>query len=121
MNIFVLLLPAAVFLLILYFALSKKSDPLVKKAALITLILLTLSVIISLVLIFSKPAEETISIAVESTPGTPVKANNTNLPALIIFILLFLLFLGVIIFILLRERRELPPLSTPEQPHILGR
>ncbi|MDR2758759.1 MAG: hypothetical protein LBB78_05215 [Spirochaetaceae bacterium] len=112
MNVFVLLVPAAVFLLILYFALSRKSGPLVKKAALITLIILTLSVVISLLLIFSESSGETLGVPVESSPDTPVKANSTNIPALIIFVLLFLLFLGVIIVTLLRERRE----TAPRQP-----
>jgi cbb3-type cytochrome oxidase subunit 3 len=40
---------------------------------------------------------------------------------LIVFILLFLLFLGVIAFILLREQRETTTLSGPEHQHILSR
>lgn len=121
MNMFVLILPAAIFFLILYFALSKKSGPLVRKAALITLILLTLSVIISLFFIISGPSETALGLPVESVPDTPVQNNNTNLPALIIFVILFLLFLGIIIFILLRERRALSVLSAGEQQGITGR
>ncbi|MDR0688659.1 MAG: hypothetical protein LBG08_00120 [Spirochaetaceae bacterium] len=106
MNIFVLFLPVTVFLLILYFALSKKSGFLVKKAALITLMFLTLSVIISLLLVFSEPGGGA-GIPIESLPDTPVKPSNANIPALMVFILLFLIFLGIIIFIFLRERREM--------------
>jgi hypothetical protein len=107
MNIFVLFLPAAVFLLILYFVLSKKSGSLVRKVALITLMILTLSVIISLFLIFSEPGGGARGISIESVPDAPIKTNSTNIPALIVFILLFLLFLGIITFTLLRERREM--------------
>jgi preprotein translocase subunit SecG len=106
MNIFVLCLPAAVFLLILYFALSKKSGPAIRKAALITLIILTLCVIVSLALIFNESAGVTAGIFVESEGDTPVQSGNTNVLALVVFVLLFLLFLGVIIFTTLREYRE---------------
>lgn len=94
-------------MLILYFALSKKSGPLIKKAALVTLIILALSVIISLLLIFNQPAEVSPGVFVESVPDTPIRSNNTNIVALIVFILLFLFFLGVIILTTLRERREM--------------
>jgi cbb3-type cytochrome oxidase subunit 3 len=113
MNIFVLFLPAAIFLLILYFALSKKSTSPVKKAALITLGILILSVIISLFLIFSEPGGA-VPGTIESVPNAPVKPNNANIPALIVFIFFFLFFLGIIIFVLLRERRE-----TTKQEEIL--
>ncbi|MDR2629326.1 MAG: hypothetical protein LBC60_00225 [Spirochaetaceae bacterium] len=121
MNVFVLILPAAIFLLILYFAFSKKSAPPVKKAALITLFLLTLSVGISLFLIVSEPSAVVPGIPVESSPDIPVKASYVNVPALIVFILFFLLFLGVIIVILLRERRKLTVFPAREQRNIAGR
>ncbi|MDR2363441.1 MAG: hypothetical protein LBD65_03395 [Spirochaetaceae bacterium] len=106
MNVSVLFLPVMVFLLILYFAFSKKSGFLVKKAALITLMILTLSVIISLFLVFSASGGGA-GIPIESLPDTPVKPSTANIPALIVFVLLFLIFLGIIIFIFLRERREM--------------
>jgi ABC-type Fe3+ transport system permease subunit len=104
MTYFMLILPLGVFLLIAYFALSKRSSPLLRKTAIITLILLVLAVVICLLLIVNRPPEEPEAvlpvIVPQEAPAKPPKINWGALIAVILF------FLGIVLAAILRERRK---------------
>jgi drug/metabolite transporter (DMT)-like permease len=100
---FILIFPAAVFIVIAYFAVSKRSSPPVRRAAIITLIILALAVIICLILIINHPTEgPDFSPAVISRKA-PEKQTAIDWRTLIAVILVLL---GIILTAILRDRRK---------------
>jgi cytochrome bd-type quinol oxidase subunit 1 len=107
MSIFFYILPVPFLVLISYFALSRKSTPLIKRAALIALILVGLAVLASLLVVFGEPVSKAgpIPAAVSVEPAVPQKS---NIGAIVAFAVSLLLFLVLIVFLSLREHRRLP-------------
>ncbi|MDR3162064.1 MAG: hypothetical protein LBU28_10695 [Spirochaetaceae bacterium] len=98
-----LIVPAAFFLLIAYFAVSGRSSPPVRRAAVIALIILTLAVIVCLLLVISRPAQApgiAPAVIIEEAPARPQPINWRTLIAVILFIM------GIIIAAILRDRRK---------------
>jgi hypothetical protein len=92
-------------LLLLYFALSKKSGPGVKKAALIALILALITLGVSGILLFIGPLGRT-GIGRDTEPGIPPAPAGADLRLLIIMGIFLLLFLGLIIVLAIRDQRR---------------
>jgi bacteriorhodopsin len=105
MPVVMVIAPLALFALIVYFAVSKKSSPPVRKAAVIALIIAGFSLIVSAVLIFSGSAGAAVP-GIEAVPDRPVQAKAVDPWYLAVFVAVFLLFLGFIVFMGQRERRE---------------
>jgi threonine/homoserine/homoserine lactone efflux protein len=90
---------------IVFFAVSKKTEPGLRLAAIIALGLIVLAVIVCLILIFAGSS----SIPVESEPGdfldTSPAQKDGGLPwVIIIFTIILLGFLGFVIYLALKER-----------------
>jgi formate hydrogenlyase subunit 3/multisubunit Na+/H+ antiporter MnhD subunit len=95
------------FILIVYFALSKHSSLLVKRAAVIALILIGLALIVSLCIIFGEPTAiltKQAPVEVAQKDQVPVKVVKP-IPILIV-VILFLLFIAWIVYISLRDQRR---------------
>jgi hypothetical protein len=92
-------------LLLLYFAFSKKSGPRVKKAALIALILVLITLGVSAVLLFIGPVVRTRTVR-DVAPGIPPTSAGTDLQLLIIMGIFLLLFLSLIIVLAIRDQRH---------------
>jgi amino acid transporter len=94
---------------ITFLALSKESEKLIKKLAFIALIVIGVSVIAStvVVIIFKKPPEEPIEFRIPGLMSQPpnVSSSSTNIIALI-FAILLVLFLGVIIYVALKDQNQ---------------
>jgi predicted membrane channel-forming protein YqfA (hemolysin III family) len=94
---------------IAFLALSKKSEKLIKKLALIALIVIGLSIIASaaIVIIFDKPPEEPIEFQIPGLmapqPKTP---DSSNSMMILIFAIVLVLFLGMIIYLSLKEQKK---------------
>jgi predicted tellurium resistance membrane protein TerC len=93
------------FALIVYFAVSKKSSPTVKRAAVIALIIIGVSMIISAILIFREPAGVP-GPGIDPLPELPVQPKTADPWYLAVFVMSVLLFLGFIIYVGRRERRK---------------
>jgi hypothetical protein len=106
MPIFIYFLPIPFLILISYFAFSRNSSFLIKRTALIALIIIGLSIVVCLLVVFSEPSAKPgmppIEIPVEYV--VPQDAKNVG----IIIGIFLLLFLGLIIFLALREQGRLP-------------
>ncbi len=90
--------------MILYFALSKKSSLVVKKAALGALIFILLSIGISIFLIFNGPGV-TVASGYGPLPENPVQTANPGRDLIIVFIVLAVL-LFIIFFLAFRDWRH---------------
>ncbi|MDR2632066.1 MAG: hypothetical protein LBC51_00380 [Treponema sp.] len=102
-----ILVSLGVCILNVYFALSKRSSPLIKRTARIALILMGLAVAVSACLIFSEPvgtlsAKPPASIPPENP--VPVKIVKAS-PALLVTVL-FLLCIAWIVYISMRDQRR---------------
>ncbi|MDR2798580.1 MAG: hypothetical protein LBB80_09560 [Treponema sp.] len=95
------------FILIVYFALSKRSSLLVKRAAVIALILVGIAVVVSLYLIFSEPAVTlTPRPPTEIPPEKPVPVKVVKSIPILVVAILFLLFIALTVYISLRDQRR---------------
>jgi amino acid transporter len=93
--------------LLIRMALSKQSEKPLKLAAIIALGLIALSVIICLIMIFAGPAAEEEEEVFAGLPlAEPVQVSNPNGVYILLFGVLLLLFLGLIIFLSLREQKK---------------
>ncbi|MDR1986921.1 MAG: hypothetical protein LBP88_08135 [Treponema sp.] len=102
-----ILVSVGLFILIVYFALSKQSSLLIKRTAVIALILIGIAVAVSLYLIFSEPAVilgPRVPAEIPLEKPVPVKAVRA-IPIAAGAILL-LLFIALIVYIALRDQRR---------------
>jgi cytochrome bd-type quinol oxidase subunit 1 len=110
-------IPVALVLLglIAWIALSKKSSPAIRRTAVGALILIGLSVILSLILIFSGPKT-----AVVSGPGTyssePAVPANPPSYSIVFFLAFLLSLLTLIIFFALRKEKKTGRTKASEGP-----
>jgi formate hydrogenlyase subunit 3/multisubunit Na+/H+ antiporter MnhD subunit len=107
MLLMMLSLPLIALVFIFYFAVSKRSSPMVKRLAVIALILAAITLVVSVVLIVTAPPQE-----VEAGPAAlpfPVKpvapVQKVNWQELMVFALLFIL---VLVFLFAFSRRNVP-------------
>jgi preprotein translocase subunit SecG len=101
MLFFIILVSAVTIAPVAYFALSKKSNPLVRRAAIFALILILAAAIVCGILIFGGPRLPASSggLSQQYSPETP----RTSLKALLILMAILFLVIAVIIFFALRE------------------
>jgi hypothetical protein len=99
---------AAIFLgVIVFFAVSKKTEPVLRLAAIIALGVITLAVAVCLIIIFAESG----SVPVEPEPGDFLpddspKPKAGGLPwMIIIFTIILLGFLGFVIYLALKEQK----------------
>ncbi|MHB9291544.1 hypothetical protein Holit_00622 [Hollandina sp. SP2] len=102
-----ILVSLGLFILIVYFALSKRSSLLIKRTAVIALILIGLAVAVSLYLIFSEPAV-TLSpgLPTEIPPDKPVPVKGVTSTPILVGAILLLLFITLIVYISLRDQHR---------------
>jgi Na+-driven multidrug efflux pump len=95
-------------LLIVYFALSKKSSHGVKNAAIVALIIVALSVLVSVVIvfIFGQPIAVVGSEPVREIIEEEVKVVEDNFLTMLIVAVFFLLLLIVIVYFALKEQKR---------------
>jgi hypothetical protein len=87
-------------------ALSKQAEKPLKLAAVIALGFIALSVIICLIMVVAGPAAEEEEPVFAGLPlAEPVRVENANGVYILLFGVILLLFLGLIIFLSLREQR----------------
>jgi preprotein translocase subunit YajC len=101
------ILSAGLLGLIVYFFFSKKSSRALKRAALAALIVIGLSLGVCGFFIVRGPGvsdDAVYTLPVAVTEETPVK--DTNIPGLLVFMVLLLALLGVIIFIGMRDQKK---------------
>lgn len=95
------------FILIVYFALSKGSSPLIKRTAVIALILIGIAVLVSLCILFSEP---TVTLntkpLTEIPPERPVPIKVVKSTPILIMAILLLLFIAWAVCISLRDQRR---------------
>jgi membrane associated rhomboid family serine protease len=105
MPIFIYILPIPLLLLIAYFALSRHSSSLIKRTAFIALILIGLSVLISLIFVFSEPSGKA-GVRITEIPEEPAVAQTTSITAAVIFGIFMLFFVALIVFLAMQEQRR---------------
>ncbi|MCL2601203.1 MAG: hypothetical protein FWD91_00155 [Treponema sp.] len=106
--LFVLVILSAGLLgVIIYFAFSRKSSRLLKRAAFAALALIALALVVCGIVLIVGPGEVAVQIPVpgfqEPVEPEPEKRLSTEL---LIFLLVFLFILGLIIFLVLRGQRK---------------
>jgi hypothetical protein len=100
-----IIVPITIFILISYCAISKRSSPSLKRTALVVLIILGLTVIVSLILIVSGPV-------VELGPATAVieeefiEVQQEGSFTILVLLIFFVLFLAVVVGLSIREQRK---------------
>jgi cytochrome bd-type quinol oxidase subunit 1 len=117
MPIFIYIFPVPLVALISYFALSRRSSPLIKRTALAALILIGLSILTSLFVIFRELSGKAVAVF-EDIPAEPASPQSGNISAAVIFGIFILLFLAMIVFLTLRESRRFP--KQEEKPKFPG-
>jgi hypothetical protein len=99
----------AMLVAIIRFALSKKTEKLVRLASIIALGLIALAVVFCLILIAMGPKEVEDEAAFTAlSPAAPAAAANTGAVYFLIFGIVVVLFLGFIIFMALRDQKKGP-------------
>jgi hypothetical protein len=98
----------ALLAMIIRFALSPKTDRLVKRAALIALAAIALAIIVCLVMALAGPgAEEEEEVFAGLPLAEPVAvAVDSNRVYMLVFGVIMLLFVGLVIFLSLREEKK---------------
>ena len=100
---------------IIYLAVSHRSSRMIRLTALIALGLIGLSIGFCAFLIIRGPGHDPAAINLpvfQDTPTVPAKKNN--IPTILVFLAVFLLILGSIVFVALRGQRNIP--ETPKKP-----
>ena len=93
--------------LIIKFAISSKSSRLLKRAALIALILIVVSIGICAVILIIGPGEESDEAGfLVFQDAVPVPAREKNYVETIVFIVIFLSFLGFVVLLFRRDRQK---------------
>jgi multisubunit Na+/H+ antiporter MnhB subunit len=99
----------ALLAVIIRFALSPQTEKPVKLAALIALAVIGLSIVACLVMVFSGPGKTEEEQVFAGLPlAEPVAVANSNRGYLLAVGIIMLLFVGLIIFLSLREKRKKP-------------
>jgi hypothetical protein len=115
----IILLPFMALACILYFAVSKKSSPTVKRLAVIALILAGVALIVSVLFIVTAPPQEAepgpVMLPLPVKPVAPVQ--KVNWQELAVFGLLFILFL---LFLFAFSRRNVPSKTENEAAPFQG-
>jgi preprotein translocase subunit YajC len=107
MQVVLVILSLGLLGLIIYFVISPKSSKLLKLTALIALGLIAISIGVCAVFLIMGPGEDEEHIPVSVFQGAqPQAVNSGNIPAVIVFFVVFLLIMGLIIFLALREQRK---------------
>jgi cbb3-type cytochrome oxidase subunit 3 len=102
-----ILISPCLFILIVYFALSKQSSPLIKRTAVIALILIGIAVMVSVYLILSEPAAAlTPRPPTEMPPENPVPVKVVKTTPILVLAILFLLFIALTVYLSLRDQRR---------------
>jgi uncharacterized paraquat-inducible protein A len=99
------IIPVLPLAMISYFAVSKRSGPLIKRAAVIALILLGVSMAVCAGFIFTGSPAYGVSID-RTLPAAPAGMAKNGYGAIIAFGVFFLLFFGIIFYLTLQERRR---------------
>jgi cytochrome bd-type quinol oxidase subunit 2 len=98
---------ALVFLgFIVYLALSKKSSPLVRLAAIIALAVIILAIIVCMIIIFSAQGAEPGAEPVDFITDEPVAPASNNYFSVIFFLVFIIVLLGIVLILSLREQRK---------------
>jgi cytochrome bd-type quinol oxidase subunit 1 len=103
-----LILSVGLLLLIIYFALSKKSSRGVKNVAIVALIIVALSVLVSVVImfIFRQPVAVIGNEPIREVIEEEVMVVKDNSFMMLIVAVFFLLLLGVIVYFALKEQKR---------------
>ena len=107
MQVFLAILSAGLLGLIIFFAVSPKSSRLLKISALIALGLIGVAIGVCVFLLVKGPSQDPVAIALpvfQDMPTTP--ANKTNTPAVVIFVLILLVIMGLIILGVKRDQKR---------------
>ncbi|AEF86079.1 hypothetical protein TREPR_3048 [Treponema primitia ZAS-2] len=97
----------AMLVVIIRFALSKKTEKLVRLASIIALGLIVLAIVFCLIMIAAGPKEVEEEVAFTALPpSTPVAVTNTGAVYFLIFGIVVVLFLGFIIFTAMRDQKK---------------
>jgi len=118
MQVVLIILSAGLLGLIIYFAFSPKSSKLVKMSARIALGLIGISIIVCVVLLVKGPGQDPAAISLPVFQDTPTtQARKTNIPAIIILILVLLAITGMIVVGIKRDKHESrEPVSESKAP-----
>ena len=101
-----IIVPLGLFVLIVYFAVSKKSNLLIRWSAIMALIIIGISMIVCLFIIFGEPAAVVVkgpTIKIISEEEVIPVAEGDFIP-LLVFGIILILFIAVIIYLALREQ-----------------
>jgi cbb3-type cytochrome oxidase subunit 3 len=102
-----ILVSLCLFILIVYFALSKQSSLFIRRTAVIALILIGIAVAVSLYLIFSEPTVTLTPLpSAEIPPEKPVPIKVVKSTPIVVIAILFLLFIALIVYISFRDQRR---------------
>ncbi|MDR2519136.1 MAG: hypothetical protein LBD13_06985 [Spirochaetaceae bacterium] len=122
------IVPLALFILIIHFAVSKKSSLIIRWAAIMALIIIGVSLALCLFIIFSDPAAVAVKgPAITLMPEEEIAAVKEGDPLpLLLFGILLLLFIALVVYLSLREQyrkkagaqgaEKKPPPSAPPRP-----
>jgi heme A synthase len=92
--------------IIIYFALSPRSEKWVKRAAAAALGLISLAIMVCLIMIIAGPREKETPVFTGLPSAVPVKPESGNTVYILSFGMAMLLFLGIVIFVSLRNQRR---------------
>jgi drug/metabolite transporter (DMT)-like permease len=105
LQIILTIVSAALLGFIVYFAFSPRSSKILKRAAIIALVLTTLSLAVCAFLLLSEPAASPGQVFVETTEQPPPVKKTSAAPVFIVLSLL-LLFMFFIAFLAIREEKR---------------
>ena len=107
MQVVLIILSVGLLGLIIYFAVSPKSSKLLKMSALIALGLIVISIGVCVFLLIKGPSSDPAAISLPVFQDTPtMPAKRTNVPAIVIFILILVAISGLILVGIKRDRHE---------------
>ena len=107
MQIVLIILSLGILVGIIYFAFSPKSSPLLKRVAFIALGVIALALVICGIFLIMGPAEETGIIPIPGFHEPPAQEAESRVSVeLVVFILIFLLIMGIIIYSAIKEQQK---------------
>ena len=107
MLIVLAILSLGLLALIIRFAVSSKSSRLLKRAALIALVLILVSIgICAIVLVIGPGEDQEANGFLAFQEAVPVAAGESRLTEVLVFIVIFLAFLGFVIFLARRDQQR---------------
>jgi heme/copper-type cytochrome/quinol oxidase subunit 4 len=105
MLVFGAILSLGILAVIIYLALSKKSGKFIRLAAVIALVVIGISLIVSLVILLGGPSGSP-KPAIGDFPVKPAAPANTDVGYLVTFLVMVLLLLGLIVYVAMREKKQ---------------